>query len=411
MGSYDGAEVCELVGLFLLNKVKSECKEVELGLYRDDGLGITRGLSGPQTERIRKKLISIFKSNGLKITIDCNLHQVNFLDVTINLKTNKYWPYRKPNDVPLYIHKESNHPPTITKQLPIMIENRISAISCDETEFNKVKEEYNDALKRSGYDHTIRFAKNQRPKYRRKRQVIWFNPPYNAKVSTNIGKAFLQLLNKHFPPTHKYHKIFNRNNVKLSYSCPPNMQSIIYSHNRQVLSKLPQSSVSKDQTESTSTTEEQRLCNCKKPADCPMSGNCLKSAVIYKATVRAEDEAKFYIGATEQTFKKRYPKHKDSIEKEKHKSSTSLSKHVWERKKNGTDFTIKWEILKECLPYRCGTRSCNLCLTEKYLILMADPKLCINKNSDLMQKCRHSNKFKLANVDERCLSTREVGDG
>ena len=142
-----------------------------------------------------------------------------------------------------------------------------------------------------------------------------------------------------------------------------------------------------------------------------MSGNCLKSAVIYKATVRAEDEAKFYIGATEQTFKKRYPKHKDSIEKEKHKSSTSLSKHVWEKKKNGTDFTIKWEILKECLPYRCGTRSCNLCLTEKYLILMADPKLCINKNSDLMQKCRHSNKFKLANVDERCLSTREVGDG
>ena len=36
MGSYDGAEVCELVGLFILDKVKRECSELELGLYRDD---------------------------------------------------------------------------------------------------------------------------------------------------------------------------------------------------------------------------------------------------------------------------------------------------------------------------------------------------------------------------------------
>ena len=41
MGSYDGAEVCELVGLFLLEKIRKECAGLELGLYRDDGLGIT----------------------------------------------------------------------------------------------------------------------------------------------------------------------------------------------------------------------------------------------------------------------------------------------------------------------------------------------------------------------------------
>ena len=137
MGSYDGAEVCELVGLFILDKVKRECSEFELGLYRDDGLGITRNLNGPQTERLRKKLFRIFKSCGLKITIECNLVQADFLDVTFNLSSVKYCPYRKPNNNPLYINQKSNHPPSIIKQLPDMISSRVSATSCDEIEFNK----------------------------------------------------------------------------------------------------------------------------------------------------------------------------------------------------------------------------------------------------------------------------------
>jgi len=111
MGSYDGAEICEIVGLYLLNVVKDKCKDIELGLYRDDGLGITRNLSGPQTERLKKLIVKTFKSCGLRITIECNIQQANFLDVTFNLSNGKYWPYRKPNDIPLYIHRESNHPP------------------------------------------------------------------------------------------------------------------------------------------------------------------------------------------------------------------------------------------------------------------------------------------------------------
>ena len=38
MGSFDGAEVCELVGLYLLNILKSEFGGKNIGLYRDDGL-------------------------------------------------------------------------------------------------------------------------------------------------------------------------------------------------------------------------------------------------------------------------------------------------------------------------------------------------------------------------------------
>ncbi|GFR76768.1 hypothetical protein ElyMa_000491000 [Elysia marginata] len=58
---------------------------------------------------------------------------------------------------------------------------------------------------------------------RRKRRITWFNPPCSKNVSSNIGKKFFDLLNSCFPPNHKLHKIINKNTVKLSYSCTPNI--------------------------------------------------------------------------------------------------------------------------------------------------------------------------------------------
>ena len=65
--------------------------------------------------------------------------------------------------------------------------------------------------------------------------MIWFNPPYSKNVVTKVGHYFLKLLDKHFPRHHKLHKIFNRNTVKVSYSCTKNIKSIINSHNKKVL--------------------------------------------------------------------------------------------------------------------------------------------------------------------------------
>ena len=401
MGAYDGAEVCELVGLFLLNKIKKECAGLELGLYRDDGLGVTRNLPGPQLEKLRKKLFALFKSCGLQITLDCNLQQVDFLDVTFNLQSEKYWPYRKPNNEPLYIHVQSNHPPSITKQLPSMIEERISSISYDEHEFNKSKEYYESALRNSGFKQPIQYKQHRQQKRSspRKRNIIWFNPPYNASVLTNIGKVFLSLINKHFPPSHRYHKLFNRQTVKLSYSCSPNVQSAIAAHNRKLLRK--------HNTDTNPPVKEPPMCNCRKVDECPLKGNCLQSAIIYQATVSAESETKHYIGQTEQTFKKRYPKHKEALEKEHSKESTSLSTYVWELRNKGENPTVKWDVIKKCLPYACGTRRCDTCLSEKLCILQSDRSKCINKNTELMQKCRHSNKFKLKNAVKR--DSYEIG--
>ena len=146
MGSYDGAEVTDLVGLFLLRDLESLLGKGNVGLYRDDGLANLTSVSGPQADRIRKQLIECFSEHGLEITVDTNLQVTEFLDVVLDLRNGKYYPYRKPNDTPLYIHAESNHPPSITKQLPMMISRRISEISCNEEEFDKAKGDYNEAL-------------------------------------------------------------------------------------------------------------------------------------------------------------------------------------------------------------------------------------------------------------------------
>jgi hypothetical protein len=128
-----------------------------------------------------------------------------------------------------------------------------------------------------------------------------------------------------------------------------------------------------------------------------MVGSCLEQCVIYKATVSSSEGEKHYIGATELTFKTRFTNHKESFTNSSKSSSTTLSKHIWNLMGRGLSYTIKWEIIRRCPPYKCGTRRCDLCLSEKYFILKANSEHCLNRNFELLQKCRHSNKFKLGN--------------
>ena len=67
-----------------------------------------------------------------------------------------------------------------------------------------------------GYSEKLTFEKQQYTHERRSRgKNIWYNPPFSKNVETNIAKQFLHLLAKHFGRNHKYHKIFNRNNIKI----------------------------------------------------------------------------------------------------------------------------------------------------------------------------------------------------
>ena len=124
MGSYDGAETCGLVGTFFLNHITSKHGN-NFGLYRDDGLGVMNA-SARVIENVKKDLCSIFNQFGLKITIEANMKIINFLDVTLNLSSGKYQPYSKPNNIPLYVHSKSNHPPNIIRNIPLSINKRLS---------------------------------------------------------------------------------------------------------------------------------------------------------------------------------------------------------------------------------------------------------------------------------------------
>ena len=186
--------------------------------------------------KLRKDITKCFKDHGLKITIKANLKIVNFLDLTFDLSSGTYYSYIKPNDTPLCINTRSNHPPKIIRQLQKSISRRLSVLSCSKDAFEKAKPPYEAALQASGHRDKLTYFSNPAPrrKRNRKRKIIWFNPPFNKALQTSIGRTFLHLLEKHFPPHHRLHNILNRNTVKVSYSCTQNMASIISNHNNKV---------------------------------------------------------------------------------------------------------------------------------------------------------------------------------
>ena len=91
MGSYDGVEIFELVGLYLLNQ-STVIDKSSVGLYRDDGLAAKNNANGPKLDRIRKN-IALLKEERLSITIKTNLIETDFLGVTLNLVTKKCFPF------------------------------------------------------------------------------------------------------------------------------------------------------------------------------------------------------------------------------------------------------------------------------------------------------------------------------
>ena len=386
MGSLDGAEVCELVGAFLLNKMSQFLDHDLAGLYRDDGLAALRGASGHAADATRKNIIRIVKQYGLRITIEVNLKRVNFLDATFDLTTGKYCPYRKPNDQPMYINRLSNHPPSIIRNLPKAISKRVSNISSDRTVFSEATRPYEEALSASGFDNKLEFVdatSSRRRKRTRRRKVIWFNPPFSKNVATNVGRKFLQLVRKHFPPTSQLSKIFNKSTLKISYSCMPNMASIIRASNQKLLND----------------SRPEKSCNCRVKSACPLEGRCQTESLVYRAQVTSlqSNITKDYIGLSEPPFKLRYANHLTSFRHAKYENSTELSKHVWALKQREEDFDVTWSIVEKARACSSGSRKCGLCLAEKARILSTDPSRRLNKRCEIVSKCRHCNKFSLSN--------------
>ena len=221
----------------------------------------------------------------------------------------------------------------------------------------------------TGYHFNLSFnaTPNQthRTRKNRQRNIIWFNPPYSKNVETNVGKCFLSLIDKHFPKSNPLHKIFNRNTIKLSYSCMGNIKTIISNHNKAEINKsahtvashavvfrgvvLPSSPQDEGNTtplkttawEATHTDDQTKNCNCRKSSTCPMDGNCNMESIIYQAEVTTSTTKETYIGLCDTAFKLRYRNHVCSFRNERYKHATELSKYIWNLK----DKNIKSQFL------------------------------------------------------------------
>ena len=260
----------------------------------------------------------------------------------------------------------------------------------DKATFNNATPFYND-IYASGYKENLIYQKDLLPSNKvRQRKITWFNPPYSVNVETNIGKTFLKLIDKHFPKTNRFHKIFNRNNVKVSYGCLPNFANMIKAHNNRILSE--------------EKTLDQPRCNCRQKDACPLQKNCLDKELIYQCNLKKNNTSDGinYNGLTKNTFKSRFYKHRNSFKYESKTNSIKLPKHFWEMKRKCIEkATMYWSVIDHAKPYKNGSKRCDLCFTEKCHILTSTVNL-VNKRSELVSKCRYENKFYLVNYKKKC---------
>ena len=130
-------------------------KKIYIGPYRDYGLVVLRYMNVWGTDKMRKMSMKLFNEAGFQLETETNLKIIDFLDVTLNLITSLYTPYKKPNNSFLGINISFDHPPQITKQLTNSIIKRLCENLANEQFFNTKKPEYENALHKGGYKSSL----------------------------------------------------------------------------------------------------------------------------------------------------------------------------------------------------------------------------------------------------------------
>ena len=145
-------------------------------------------------------------------------------------------------------------------------------------------------------------------------------------AKTSIGKKFFKLINRHFPNHHKMSKIFNKNTMKLGYSCCRNIGSVIASHNWIIIQP----------------TSNNHGCNRRNRPECPLDNKCLTANILYKAVVSAPIKPEKNFCIVETSFKDRLRNHTSDF---RNKNSTELSKCMWKLKDKKITPSLKWNIM------------------------------------------------------------------
>ena len=200
--------------------------------------------------------------------------------------------------------------------------------------------------------------------------------PFCRLTNINIGKYFLHLLNKHFNRDNPLSRIFNRNTVKISYSCTKNMYNILINYNKRLLNEL----ITRDR-------------NYRNKEECPLGGRCNSRNVVYQACISPMEQQRggegVYIGISAGNWKQRWYNHKHSFSNPKLRYQTALWKYFWGLKDQGLSPQIKRRIIRHSSTANSFNGRCNLCLNEKISIInFKNWKLSLNERNELVFKCR-----------------------
>ena len=232
------------------------------------------------------------------------------------------------------------------KNIPAGVNERLSRLSSCEAVFNAAAPPYQQALSDSGNDRKLRYDPVAGHSYisskdrTRTSQITWFNPPFSLNIETNVGKDFFKIIDN-FLQNNILAPIINRSKVKLSYRTMKNMIQIISSHN-----------VTR---EDTGTIEH-------------------------------------YTGLTGGTFKTRWYGHMSNIrtyDPEDGSYGKRISRYVGDLNCRKIPNTITWSIICRTPTYNPVTKSCRLCLMEKFLIMFEPSSATLNVKSEFFSSCLH----------------------
>ena len=132
------------------------------------------------------------------------------------------------NPTPVFVHRQSNHPPSVLQNIPWSVNDRLNRLSSSKEMFGGTAPPYQDALEKIVYNHKREFTDLSGGMTRQSRRtgtrslcVTYFNP-FSLNVETDVGKEFLKII-RAFPQDNVLSPIVNTNTTKISYRTLQNM--------------------------------------------------------------------------------------------------------------------------------------------------------------------------------------------
>ena len=86
--------------------------------------------------------------------------------------------------------------------------------------------------------------------------------------------------------------------------------------------------------------------------------------------------------------------HKQSFKTSNNQSV--LSEKVKQIQNQNIEFNVTFKVLENRSSYKPESKRCELCIAEKFHIIYSKLENILNKKNEVISKCQHRSKFKLA---------------